>query len=205
MKGFVCVTGLLASTAALAEGPTPMFEGGDTDIGGFAGLDVQGTRIWGKNTALVCGELGILFDHAISVGTVGCGSVTHIDAESIRGRADERLNLGFGGLNFRYHHALPQSPVMVGVGAMVGAGAVVLSEFDEDADGHYRHDRDDLGASDAAFVAVPEANVSVLLTRWMRVSAMVNYRVVQGVQKNGLGDEDFRGFAAGLGVHFGWF
>lgn len=177
----------------------------DYALGGFGGFGVFYTRFANKNAVELCGEGGIIIDHALTLGGGGCGVARELKAEQY-GPAphdpDDRLSFGFGGAIARYHF-LSRKVVNVGLGALIGAGALQIGTWDgtgEDWEKDYEHKR-----SDAVFVFEPQVGAYANITRWLRVGATASYRVVGGVNTKGLSNRSVRGPTLGGQIQGGWF
>ncbi len=176
-------------------------------IGALGGLGVNYTRMVGKDAASVCLEAGVIIDHALSLGGGGCGIVTRASAEAYGPEphdANDRLNFGYGGAIVKYHF-FSREVANLSVGALLGAGGVSIATYegpgwpDEDDD-DYHHKR-----TEAVFVFEPQVGGYVNLTRWLRAGVTAGYRVVSGVDTQGLDESDFRGPSIGGQMQAGWF
>jgi len=198
---FLLVTALLVtSTSAVAEAADPPEAADDTadeakddgiDIGGYGGLGVRYARLLHRNTALICVELALLFEHALSIGSSGCGTWMRAEGTTEESEADA-IMLNFGGTIVRYH-LMATEPISFSVGAAAGAGSIELEQ-----DGDVRR-------TDSLIVLEPEVGVHTFVADWMRVSAVGAYRIVSGVDTGGVTSSDVSGFSVGINAHFGWF
>ena len=163
---------------------------------GFGGFDARYSRMLGLNAGVVCVEGGVILNHALSLGIGGCGLASYVGAEDVAGlsRADGRMEFGYGGAAIRYH-LMSKEVVNVSIGALLGAGTIT---FDEDTQG-------DDSYTDNVFVFEPQLGVHLNVTRWMRVAATGGYRLVSGVETEGMDNGDLSNLAVGGNVQFGWF
>jgi hypothetical protein len=112
------------------------------------------------------------------------------------------MHFGYGGAIVRYHF-FSQEMTNVSVGALLGAGGLVIATWDgegRDWDADYSHKR-----SDAVFVFEPQVGGHMNVTRWLRVGISAGYRLVSGVNTEGLSSGDLAGPTLGGTVMGGWF
>jgi hypothetical protein len=188
------------------EGPDTLLDAStDYAIGGMGGLSVFYTRIAHLNAVAVCGEGAIIIDHALTLGGGGCGIPREIKAEQYgTGPHDpnDRLQFGYGGAVARYHF-FSRKVVNLGVGALLGAGAIEIGTWDgsgENWQQDYTHKR-----TDAVFVFEPQIGGYANITRWLRVGATAGYRIVGGVDTKGLSNGSVGGPLIGGQIQAGWF
>ena len=104
------------------------------------------------------------------------------------------LEMGYGGLELGYVHR-PDELVHFSLGVLIGAGGVVWNP-----DGQSGSQVDD-----AFFVAEPELDVVLNVTRFFRVALGASYRLTQGVKLFDLRDADLSGLAGLVALKFGSF
>jgi len=184
--------------------PTLLGKAGDYAFGGFGGIGVMYTRFAGENAVQVCGEGAVIIDHALTLGGGGCGITTLVNAEQY-GPAphdpNDRLTFGYGGAIIRYH-LFSNSPVNLGVGALIGAGGLTIGTWNGDSSGsdNFTHVR-----SEAVFVFEPQVGGYANLTRWLRVGINAGYRIVSSVNMQGLSSGDVSAPTLGGVIQAGWF
>lgn len=185
--------------------PTLLDMSGDYAIGGFGGVGVMYTRFAGSGAAQVCGEGGLILDHVLELGGGGCGVTTTVNAEKYGPEphyADDRMRFGYGGFLIRYH-LFSRSMVNLGIGALIGAGGLTIGTWDsaaEDFSSNYKHMR-----SEAVFVFEPHVGAYTNFTRWLRMGAVVGYRLVSGVDTQGVSASDLAAPTLGGVLQGGWF
>ncbi len=187
--------------------PTLLGRSGRYAFGGFGGIGVMYTRFAGRDTAQVCGEGGFIFDHALTLGGGGCGIATTVNAEQYGPAphyANDRMSFGYGGAIIRYH-LFSNKPVNLAVGALIGAGGLTIGTWDgsgrmNDWSDNYSHRR-----RDVVFVVEPQIGGYANLTRWMRVGVTAGYRIVSGVDTQGLSAKDLSAPTLGGVIQGGWF
>jgi hypothetical protein len=193
--------------------PQPADQGPDTlldpsvdyAIGGLGSLGVLYTRFAHLDAVAVCGEGAIIIDHALTLGGGGCAIPRNIKAEHYGTGPhdpDDRMQFGYGGAIARYHF-FSRRVANLGVGALMGAGAIEIGTWDgsgQDWQTDYTHKR-----TDAVFVFEPQIGGYANITRWLRVGAMASYRIVGGVNTKGLSNGSVSGPMVGGQIQAGWF
>lgn len=175
----------------------------DYAIGGYGGVGVMYTRFVNSGVPQVCGEGAVLLDHVLEIGGGGCGITASVDASAYGPephQSGDRMRFGYGGGLIRYHF-FSHSKVNLGVGALIGAGGISIGvPNDNDDTGEYTHLR-----SEAVFVFEPHVGAYSNVTRWLRIGAIVGYRLVSGVDMKNLSNSDFSAPTLGGVVQGGWF
>lgn len=182
------------------DGP-PLLFGRTLDVGGYAGVDVAYSRMFGKDGALVGLQGALLLDHRLSLGLAGYGWTNTREAPPDASGAPQRFETGYGGATIRYSLYGSQLPVYVTVGALIGGGAVVLS----DADDEERFDFDASDDEDVFAVFQPDVTLHANLTPWLRLGVTAGYRFTRGVDRHGHQESDVDGFLVGGQVQVGRF
>lgn len=185
--------------------PTLLGRGGDYAIGGFGGLGVMYTRFAGTNAVQVCGEGAVIIDHALTLGGGGCGITTPISAAKYGPwpqDPNQKMTFGYGGAIIRYH-LFSNSAINLGVGALVGAGGLVIGIYNENADpgsDSFTNKR-----SEAVFVFEPQVGGYANMTRWLRLGVTGGYRITSSVHMQGLSAGDLSSPTLGGVLQIGWF
>ena len=109
----------------------------------------------------------------------------------------DRVDFAYGGGLIEYYFT-PKSLFGFSAGATIGGGGLTFHSRKE------AYDEDEYG-SDVFFVAEPEVNVFVNITKFCRIGAGISYRYVKGIGVDEFDDKDFRGPSIGIIVAFGWF
>ncbi len=177
--------------------PPTLFDHRSAKVGGYGAIMVHYARLNDRDGVLGGVEGALLVDHRLAVGLAGYGW-----SNEQRLRASQNINrpfmqFGYGGLLIRYHVYIPESPVLISAAALVGGGAVGLTQ---DLNRQVRREN-----SDSFFIFEPQLGVHVNVTRWMRVGIDAGYRVTSGIGKFGFRNSDFNGVSLGGNIGFGWF
>lgn len=198
MKVVGLIVGVLLAVASVRAQET-LFDG-DVAIGGFGGPFMEATSINKQFGLLVGGGGGVIIGHTIRLGGAGYGLVNNVsDEEAPSGRP--YLNVGYGGGFLQYVHR-SDDLVHFNIGVLVGAGGVGYRAQNGD-DGDSGNGRDTL--SDAFFVVEPSLDAELNVTRNFRISIGAGYRIVSGIQLQGLSNGDIGGPNACLLLKFGSF
>lgn len=202
--------GLGISLPAVAESPptrtaetdqdagAPVLLGRNVHVGGYGGLDVMYTRMFGRDGAVVGAQAALLLDHRLALGLAGYGFSNPLPGADNAEGERQRFETGYGGVTLRYSLLSPNLPVYLTVGGLVGAGGIKL----EAADGE--SSRDDVDG-DVFAVFQPDVTVHANLTRWMRVGITGGYRFTSGVSESGFDESDVDGVIVGGHLQFGRF
>jgi hypothetical protein len=180
------------------EGVPPLLFGKSLSIGGYAGLDVAYSRMFGEDGAVVGLQGALLINHRLSLGLAGYGWT-----ESQSGPADgagypQRFDTGYGGFTVHYSIFFDNVPVYLSLGTMIGGGAIDLHREDEDY-------ADDDHAEDLFAVVQPDVSLYANLTPWMRLGITAGYRFASGVGRSGFDESDLNGPVIGGQLQFGRF
>lgn len=178
----------------------PLLFGDGLKVGGYGGLDVAYTRMFGRDGVVVGGQGAVLINHRLALGLAGWGWSNPVEGPSAPNGERQHFDTGYGGATVRYSMYFDSLPVYVTVGTLVGAGAIDLTTRD--------HDDDDFESSpeeDVFAVVQPDLTVHANLTRWMRLGITAGYRFTSGVGQLGFSESDVNGFLVGGQLQFGSF
>ena len=176
---------------------------GEVESGGlFGGPVVKFTSINDQSAVMVGGRGGWVINHSFVIGGGGYGVVTEVDAPAgvmpEEGPLD--IELGYGGFELEYI-IRPNSLAHFSVYTFIGCGS---ARYVKDV-GPVTESNEQVGESDLVFVLEPALNGELNVTKWFRLNAGVSYRLVNGIDLEGLKDSDFSGMAATLTLKFGTF
>jgi len=195
-------TGDGASTPPAApstdQGP-PLLFGNSLDVGGYGGVDVAYTRMFGRDGVLVGGQGAVLINHRLALGIAGYGWSNPLDGPDAANGDAQRFETGYGGFTVRYSFYFDQLPVYLTVGALVGAGAIDLTSA------KHSEASDDSAGEDVFALVQPDVAVHANLTRWMRIGLTAGYRLTSGVDRLGFKESDVNGMMVGGQIQFGSF
>jgi hypothetical protein len=166
------------------------------DVGGYGGIDVAYTRMFGRDGALMGAQGALLLDHRLSLGVAGYGWTNPQQGPADGFGNERRFETGYGGVTLRYALFTPSLPVYASVGTLIGAGAIALVSDDDDDD-----DED----ADVFGVVQPDVTLHANLTHWMRLGVTAGYRFTSGVARNGYDEGDVNGWVVGGQIQFGSF
>ncbi len=189
-----------ADQVAADDGP-PLLLDRSVAVGGYGGLDVAYSRMFGQDGAIVGVQGALLLDHRLSLGIAGYGWSNSQPGPDDSAGNSRNFEAGYGGATIRYSFYMQDFPVYLTVGALVGGGAIALAKSDDS-------DFDDLDSNeseDIFAVLQPELTLNANLTRWMRVGVTGGYRMTRGVDRNGFDESDINGLILGGQVQFGSF
>lgn len=176
--------------------PPTLFNGKSVKLGGYGGIGVRYARIHGEDGVLTGVEGALLLDHRFAIGVAGYSWANQQRVRAGGTFVNPYLHYGYGGLLVRYHVYVPGSPVYFSAAALIGGGAIGLTNT---WDGNiYREN------SDVFFVCEPQVGIHVNFTRWMRAGLDAGYRVHSGIGKFGYTESDFNGVSLGGNIQFGW-
>lgn len=182
--------------------PRTLLEGKDFTLSGY-GAPVYKISPTGKTWGhFVGGRGGFILNDIFIIGGGGYGLVHPDKREKLSGETytgtEPYIHMGYGGGLLELHFS-PKSLFHISAGVLLGAGGITFDTKSEDTD----NDRERHG--DTFFVAEPEINLFVNVTRFLRIGIGASYRYVNGINSEELSDSDFRGPAAQVMFAFGWF
>jgi len=169
--------------------------------GWYAAVMNQTTMINGNWSDLVGGKGAWIINHSLALGAGGYGLVYPTDRDKLTGTSyegiDTKINLGFGGAVIEYFFR-PDSLFTFAPSIMIGGGGINYYNPEEE-------DSEDDDTEDAFFLIMPELNVYLNVTEYVRIGAGISYRIVNGINKEDLSDRDVNGFTFTLCIMAGWF
>ena len=177
----------------------PLLFGHDIDVGGYGGVDVLYTRMFGRDGVAAGLQGAVLIDHRLALGVAGYGFSNPLSGPDAADGSAQHFDTGYGGVTVRYSMFLDNLPFYPSLGVLVGGGAIDLTETDE-VDFSNDHSEGDVFA-----VVQPDITLYANLTRWMRVGLTAGYRFTSGVNKLGFDESDVNGVVAGAQIQFGSF
>ncbi|MCK4252377.1 hypothetical protein KAX97_13090 [candidate division WOR-3 bacterium] len=164
-----------------------------TTIGGFGGPVVKLSEMNDEFAVLVGGCGGLIINHAFIFGGGGYGLVNDIAVGGAPYPEYRFLNLGYGGLLLGYVNR-SRRLVHLSIHSLIGGGGLC-----------YRTGFYDNWYSDAIFVIEPGIDLMMNITRHFRIGFGGSYRFINGVDLDGLSNDDVSGPSACLTFKFGKF
>jgi len=170
---------------------------GDVSISGFGGPFMSFTSLNGDFAHMMGGGGGVLISQSLFFGGFGMGNTTQHFMDYTNPHTSEVFNdldidFGYGGFYFGYIF-FPTRAIHPAVFLQTGWGDISLNE-----DGSSLF-------NDNVFVLNPSLQLEINFTRFFRMGVGVNYQYVNGVNLNGLSNNDFTSPGGFLSFKFGWF
>jgi hypothetical protein len=184
-----------------------VFRNNHSGNGGYGALTNKFTTINGE-FANLCGIYGGWYiNHKFLLG-VGAAALTNDIRvpEQYSVNKDIPMSYEYGQVGLVTEYVLGSNKVVhVAFNLFTGAGFTV--QYNRDGDDDWEWDGDDEEKHDENwfFVAEPGVQVEVNLTRWMRFSPGVSYRIASGSEAPGLSDANLSDLSYNLTLKFGRF
>ncbi|MBN1895347.1 hypothetical protein JW906_12670 [bacterium] len=165
------------------------------DSGFFGGPVWKGTLMNGKAGLLSGGRGGWIINHTFVIGGGGYDSMWDVrtDRTSVNGKT-LYLGMEYGGLELEYIHRSARM-IHYTVYALFGSGKIRLREHDPNRDSE----------NDGFLVADAAVNAEINIAGWFRLGIGGGYRLVYGIEAEGLDNGDIGGPSACLTLKFGKF
>ncbi|MCF8331512.1 MAG: hypothetical protein K9H84_03585 [Bacteroidales bacterium] len=182
------------------EEPQYLFESGNIQISGFGGPGMSFSMI-GDDFAVYSGGGGaVLINQKLFIGGYGEGLATkHTLDESVVSCPDKNaLAFGYGGIWIGYIYQ-PLKLIHLNINTLIGWGGISL--YDDEFDVHNLEHCD----RDGVFVLLPQIEMEVNLTSWMKFTAGAGYRFTTGISNSIYDTDIFNQPNIRLGVMFGNF
>lgn len=182
------------------EEPQYLFESDNIQISGFGGPSVSFSMI-DDNFAVYSGGGGaVLINQKLFIGGYGEGLATeHKLEESVVSCPDKNtMAFGYGGIWIGYIYK-PLKLVHLNINTLVGWGGISL--YDDEFDVHNLEHCD----RDGVFVLLPQIEMEVNLTSWMKFTAGAGYRLTSGISNSIYSSKIFNQPNIRLGIMFGNF
>ncbi|MCF8297368.1 MAG: hypothetical protein K9J13_07505 [Saprospiraceae bacterium] len=188
-----------------------LFQKGKVSISGFGGFTTEFSAIQNEFAVLTGGGGAAIFNQKFFIGGYGMGlSTKHIynNVDTIVKLDADRISFGHGGFWIGYLHNSHKIVHLCG-SAKIGWGQIAVYDEYYDYKEAYEYQ-----AKDNVFVATPQLEVELNLTKWFKVNFAGGYRFVagidksysiNGVTKNYYDSSDFSGPVANISFLFGGF
>ncbi len=217
MKKIIIFLILIATVSvAFAEEETLLNAEDLTYKGFFTGI-LKGTEINDHGAAIIGGRGGVVINKHLALGAGLYWLVNEVEGNLQY--KDEDIEMYYGGFWIEYIF-MSDKLYHVSLGTTLGLGEI---SFDEDCYYDCRDDcRDDYHCydcrhdcyddcydvcdddDDGFFVVEPEINIILNLTNSVRLGTGVSYRLVDGINTDGLSDSDMGGFSGHIYVKVGF-
>lgn len=178
-----------------------LFKQGEITYGGYGGPRVALSSFNGKNTWLVGGRGGVIFNSSFAVGGAGYGIANSPQFTNIDDNEVAYLEGGYGGLLLEYI-LLPNKLVHLSFPVVIGAGGLLYS--DTRAMDGVDFDKSII-ASTAFFVLEPGVELEINITSFMRFGAGVSYRYTNGMSLPNTPSNSFNALSVNASLKFGSF
>jgi len=190
--------GVLAFCILLAGnllGQEEILIGDQFESGFFGGPVSKGTMMNGKACLLSGGRGGWIINHVFVIGGGGYNSVWDVktDRTSINAKP-LYLNMEYGGLELEYIHRSDRM-IHYTIYSLFGSGKIRLREHDPSRDSE----------TDGFLVLDAAVNAEINISRWFRLGLGGGWRLIYGIEAEGLGNGDIGGPSAALTLKFGKF
>jgi hypothetical protein len=177
--------------------------GNDIVHGGYGAVTMGYTQIDDKDAWVVGGRAAWIIDHSFALGVGGYGLANDIPLEQTW-EEDEKMSLivGYGGILLEPIF-LARQPVHLAMPVLIGAGAVSMAP-----NSYWTQDEvwnKDGYSNDVIFVFEPGLELELNLTRFMRLSGGVSYRLTSEIDLPGMDKDILNGYAATVSLKFGKF
>ncbi len=177
----------------------------DADFSFYGGIYTRYSKIGDANACLVGGRGGIIINDNFVLGLGGMGLSYPTNRDKLSGTdytgTLNRVGFGYGGFLAEYYFN-PKDLIVFSAGTLIGGGGL---SFYEKMDHNNNNNQDNRNDGDRFFVAEPEINVFINLTRFCRIGIGASYRYVAGINSDEFSDKDFRGPSASVMAQLGWF
>lgn len=197
MKKITVLVGVLICVCifqVLAEEETLL--GSDISHGGFGGPVVKLTQVNDHFGVMAGGRGGWILNHRFVIGGGGYGLTDTVKGNEVAVGDTPDIMMGYGGLEFEYI-LNPDQVFHLSVYTLLGGGGVFYNNNREFS----WNDEE----SDAFFVAEPAVNLIVNMTHFLRIGVGMSYRLITGVELQGISDSDLSGIAGNITLKFGIF
>jgi len=177
-------------------------------ITGFGTFDMKVSEVLDQTSFWVGLSGGVTLDHWMIIGLAGYGLTTEIKYESEESGQVLDLTGGYGGLLLGINVAHKEIvhvtfPVLVGVGGLDATNDVTFSP-DTNPDIIVPPNGFQVDAT-TFFVLEPGILAELNLTSWFRFGVGGQYRFVQGINLDGVNDDDLSSWVATCSLKFGKF
>jgi len=194
-------TDIVKEVVKLKDDTQTLLDMSNLSLSGYGAPVVRFSKMGDSYSTLVGGRAGLIINDNFVLGGCGMGLAHPRDRSDFSGITYsgnyDRVDFAYGGGLIEYYFT-PKSLFGFSAGATIGGGGLTFHSRKE------AYDEDEYG-SDVFFVAEPEVNIFVNITKFCRIGAGISYRYVKGIGVDEFDDKDFRGPSIGIIVALGWF
>jgi hypothetical protein len=194
-------TDVVKEVGKLKEDTQTLLKMANLSLSGYGAPVVRFSKMGDSYSTLVGGRGGLIINDNFVLGGCGMGLAHPRDRSDFSGKIYsgnyDRVDFAYGGGLMEYYFT-PKSLFGFSVGTTIGGGGLTFHSRKEAND-------DDEYGSDVFFVAEPEVNFFVNITKFCRIGAGISYRYIRGIGIDEFDDKDFRGPSVGIIFAFGWF
>lgn len=193
-------TDIMKEVGKLKEDTQTLLSMANLSLSGYGAPIVRFSKIGDSYSTLVGGRGGLIINDNFVIGGCGMGLVHPRDRSDFSGKTYvgnyDQVDFAYGGGLMEYYFT-PKSLFGFSVGTTIGGGGLTFHSRKEAYDDEY--------GSDVFFVAEPEVNFFVNITKFCRIGAGLSYRYIRGIGVDEFDDKDFRGPSVGIIFALGWF
>lgn len=175
---------------------------GNARFSGYGGPVVKFSPVKGSMGVFVGGYGGILINSTLMIGGGGYGLATNTQADQSVAPG-QSIGVGYGGLILEYIGSSNQA-IHYAIQFFAGWGGATYYYRTFDRGIPVNTGRNTTSA-DGFFVMEPGLYLELNMTRWFRFGVGASYRYVNGVELNGLTNNDLSNVSANLTFKFGKF
>jgi hypothetical protein len=203
MKKLLLILLLVIGSAVYAQEESLLGEGEITN-GGFGAAVVKFTSINSQFGVLVGGRGGWIINHSIILGAGGYGLTNQINGTISNGGRYLSTILGYGGFEMEYI-INSDNLVHTSVSLLIGGGAVSQRNNIYPVPLDWSALNIEPLSANNFFIAEPEVDIEVNIVKFFRIDFGASYRIISGVNQNGLKNSDVAGVSVIMTLKFGKF
>ncbi len=185
---------LLISTGLTAQEQTLL--GSNMTHGGYGSWGVQIAQVNGQTAYLSTSQLAWLINHRYTVGLGGYNLIASVDGPLTFDSQSQYISLDMGGVELGYIFS-PNKMLHGSFRVLASMGQV--SYHNSDLDSSWQ------GEKNLITSISPSVDLMVNLTTFVHLGVTANYRLVNGVDLEGLSNSDLSGPSVGAVIQFGKF
>lgn len=194
-------SGVVKESSVYNEETRTLFSMSNLSLSGYGAPVIRFSKMGDSYSTLMGGRGGLIINDNFVIGAGGMGLAHPRDRSDFSGKTYtgnyDRVDFAYGGGLLEYYFS-PKSLFGFSAGTTIGGGGLTFHSRKESND-------DDEYGSDVFFVAEPEVNFYINVTKFCRIGAGVSYRFIRGIGIDEFDDKDFRGPSVGIIIAFGWF